>query len=171
MAETIETHLDQYRLLTTTLQIRAPHYIGIEVQAEIVPDEYSQPELVRARVLETLRGFLSPLAITAEPGHHDDLMGPSWEGWPFGRDLYLAEIFSLIQRIPGVKHVLDVQLSRRPVSPSKERAGEAEGEVTEAEAPLTVVKQKVIRVSADTLLCSLNHEIIIKELGEADDQS
>ncbi len=50
-----------------------------------------------------------------------DTLGPDWEGWPFGRDLYVSEIYSLIQKVPGVKHVLDVRLSYRQVVPGKER--------------------------------------------------
>ncbi len=168
LAKMIEKHLDSYRLLTTTLQIREPNYVGIKVQAEIVLSEYSRPEVIKARVIQSLKNFISPLDITQnqEP---DELMDSDWEGWPFGRNLYVAEIFSLIQRVPGVKHVLDVQLRQRPVVPNKEVPPEAEGEREAEEAPRQV-KQKLVRVPADTLLCSLDHEITIAELGEEDEQ-
>jgi predicted phage baseplate assembly protein len=169
LVRTIDTHLDSYRLLTTTLQIREPRYVGLKVHAEIVPAEYSLPEVIRARVVEGLRNFINPLPIADDPKQHDDLMDSDWEGWPFGRDLYVAEIFSLIQRIPGVKHVLDVQLSRRPVTPNQEVSPEAEQDRDQAEKSLTQVKRKVIHVPADTLLCSLDHEIELVELGEEDD--
>ncbi len=169
LAKTIGDHLDKYRLLTTTLQIKGPRYVGVKVHAEIVPVEYSRPEEVKARVAETLRNFISPLAIAEDPQQQDELMGADWEGWPFGRNLYVAEIFSLIQRVPGVKHVLDVQLSTRPVIPREEVPPEVEEEAVEpGEEELTPVGQKVLRVSEDTLLCSLAHEITIETLGEAD---
>jgi hypothetical protein len=91
-------------------------------------------------------------------------MGSSWEGWPFGRSLYVAEIFSLIQRVPGVKHVLDVKLSQRGLTPALETLGDAEG-VEQSKEALTVVTQKVIHIPPDTLLCSLEHEIKLVELG------
>jgi predicted phage baseplate assembly protein len=163
MADMVEEHLDKYRLLTTTLRIREPSYIGVKVRAEIVPSEYSVPELVLARVVETLRAFINPLSTADTAEIQDDLMGEGWEGWPFGRDLYLAEIFSLIQRVPGVKHVLDVSLSTRPVVPVNMVS--PQGEEAPAEEALTPIKQKLIQVSSDTLLCSLDHEVVIANLG------
>ena len=131
LKEQIRSHLDGYRLLTTTLHIREPNYFGIKVYAEIVVSEYSLPEVVKARVEEGLKCLITPLplpssvGIAAEPGGDgqalDQLFGPDWEGWPFGRDLYVSEIYSLIQKVPGVKHVLEVGLSYRPVIPAKER--------------------------------------------------
>jgi predicted phage baseplate assembly protein len=165
LTKTVEDHLDSYRLLTTTLKIREPHYLGIKVEAEIVPSEYMLPEIVRSRVIERLKNFINPLVINENREFWDEMMEVDWAGWPFGRNLYLAEIFSLIQRVPGVKHVLDVQLSQRPVIPNKEASltADTEGETAEA---LTPVKQKLIRVPADTLLCSLEHDITIVELGD-----
>jgi len=162
------SYLDRYRLLTTTLHVREPRYLGIKVQAEIVPAEYSLPEVVRARVEESLRHLITPLAL----GGPTDNLGPDWEGWPFGRDLYVSEIYSLIQKVPGVKHVLDVRLSYRQVIPSKERAFPeseplpgAEGEeAASAEKALTKAEQKVIPIAADMLCCSLDHDIRIAEL-------
>ena len=161
----VHRHLDAYRLLTTTLQIREPNYTGIKVHAEIVPSDYSSPDVVRGRVVEALKQFISPLALTTGSDSNDDLLGANWDGWPFGRNLYVAEIFSLIQRVPGVKHVLDVNLSRRPVVPREELSPDLEME----EADLTPVKQKLVRVRADTLLCSLNHEITIADLSELEE--
>ena len=177
LARTVGDHLDRYRLLTTTLRIKEPNYVGVKVHAEIIPSEYSQPELVQARVAESLRDFVSPLAIAEDgvgngqqDGSMANLTDDDWEGWPFGRNLYVAEIFSLIQRVPGVKHVLDVQLSTRPVVPSKESSPEGEEDQEGVAEPLTVLDQRVIRISADTLLCSLNHEITSAGLEELEQE-
>jgi hypothetical protein len=177
LARTVGDHLDRYRLLTTTLRIKEPNYLGVKVRAEIIPSEYSRPEVVQARVAESLRNFINPLAIateSAENGQPDGatagLTDDDWEGWPFGRNLYVAEIFSLIQRVPGVKHVLDVQLSTRPVVPAKETLPEEEEEQESVAEPLAVVDQKVIRVSADTLLCSLDHEIASAGFEELEEE-
>ena len=37
---TIRSYLDRYRLLTTTVNIREPHYLGIKVHAEIIPSDH-----------------------------------------------------------------------------------------------------------------------------------
>jgi hypothetical protein len=95
-------------------------------------------------------------------------MGADWEGWPFGRDLYVAEVFSLVQRLPGVKHVLDVQLSTRPVIPDREGVSGGEEGSERSEEALQTEKGTMIRVSSNTLICSLEHDVAIAELEEAD---
>jgi predicted phage baseplate assembly protein len=155
----VQDHLDQYRLLTTNLRIREPQYVGVKVTAEVVAGEYSQPDVVRARALEALRNFLSPLPL-------DDSLGADWEGWPFGKDLYVAEVYSLLEKVPGVRYVMSVSLSHRPVAPIKETPPEvqatAEGEGEgPAEAPLTEVplNQRSIAIPKGALVVSLDHDI------------
>ena len=171
-ARKIQEHLDKYRLLTTTLRIKEPKYVGIKIEAEIVPSEFSRPEEVRARVVERLKSFITPLPVLASAGLPDELTDSTWEGWPFGRNLYVAEVTSLIQRVPGVKHVLDVKLNRREVKPREERAPGAGNSATdEGEPALTEVTQKLIRVPANSLLCSLDHQVTITTLEEGDDDN
>ena len=181
LADRLQAYLDRYRLLTTTLRIREPQYIGVRVRAEIVAGEFSRQDVVVGRVVEALRRFISPLPleVSAEPpvdasGQASTLpgvLGEDWQGWPFGRSLFTAELFSLIQQVPGVKHVLDVQLFQRPLLPSKESAplGQleeyAERVASGAErAELAPVKGRSLAVPADGLLCSLDHEVVVVEL-------
>jgi hypothetical protein len=167
LKKTVATHLDQYRLLTTTLRIKPPTYIGVKVNAEIIASEFSQPDIVRARVAEALRTFISPLAIAEDPDGYDELMGADWEGWPFERNLYVAEIYSLIQRVPGVKHVIDVQLETREVVPEAEFPPDVEAtpdQIQQLASKLEPIEGKLIRVPADTLLCSLDHTVTLVEL-------
>ena len=166
LKERLMTHLDRYRLLTTKVIVREPDYLGVKVQAEIVVSEYSQPELVKQRVLDYLRQFITPLALKQPDPELAQFLGGNWEGWPFGRDLYVAELYTLIQLVPGVKHVLDVQLSHRQVVPAQEELAATESD--EAEAPveqvLTTIEGRSLKVPPDTVLCSLDHEIEIVEL-------
>jgi predicted phage baseplate assembly protein len=169
LTTSLEDYLDEFRLLTTILRIREPNYVGLKVQAEIVPSEFSQPEAVRTRAIEALETLLCPLSIVQDREKVDDIMGREWQGWPFGRDLYLAEIFSLLQRLPGVQHVLDVRISRRQVIPATEVGRDAaDSETAVVRQRLVAVDKNVVRVPANTLLCSLEHEIKLVEL-EADD--
>jgi hypothetical protein len=69
----------------------------------------------------------------------------------------------LIQRAPGVKHVLDVRLSQRPVVPLTEKPVRVEGEEP-AEAALTPVEGRRLDLPPYALLCSLSHTIKIAEL-------
>ena len=135
---------------------------------EIVVSDYSQPINVINRVDESLKNFLSPLVFSAE-ATRSDAMTEDWDGWPFGRPLFLSEIYSLVQKVPGVKHVLDVQLAWRPVIPAKENQQPAAPEGAAAdyvppEKQLKIVEQKKIDIPADALICSLEHDIKIAEL-------
>ncbi len=169
LAKTVHDYLDKYRLLTTILQIKEPRYVGIKAQVEIVASEFSRPDEVRLRVIETLNKFISPLSI-GRTGELGDLIDNSWQGWPFGRNLYIAEIFSLVQQVPGVKHVLDVNLFSREVIPGQEiPTGSTSEEV--AEKPVQPVKRKSVRVRPDTLLCSLHHEVIFADLDAEEEDA
>lgn len=168
----VQEHLDEYRLLTTTLRVREPKYVGVKVRAEIVPGDFVRPEAVIGRVAEVLRQYITPLAHPGTSLLPEGVVEPDWAGWPFGRSLYVAELFSVIQQVPGVKHVLDVQIRQRPVLPSKESPplGQLEDFATTTagthgqETTLNLVTGKVLQVPVDTVLCSLDHEVELVEL-------
>jgi len=164
MVSQIRAHLDSTRLLTSTLYIREPRYLGVEVEAKIAITEMSQPDDVQARVAKRRRSYISPLAIGEAGQPEGDIFGADWEGWPFGRDLYVSEVYSLLQQVPGVKHVLDVRLGYRSLLPGTEVPEPAEEDEEEAELPLSPVTEKSVRASPDTVLCSLDHEIEVVEL-------
>jgi len=176
MSKAVETHIEPYRLLTTTVRVREPRYVGVKVYAEVVVTEFADPETVRLQVREALNQFIAPLDVTAADMPKDELMGERWEGWPFGRALFIAEVFSIIQRLQGVKHVLDVRLSQRALTPRDEAAQQGEAlaltvvtpesgvEPELIEPPLTPVNERRLEIPPDTLLCSLDHEIRLVEL-------
>ena len=159
LRRTVEEYLDGYRVLTTSLRIREPKYVGIQVWVQIVRADYSRPETVQAALIEALKNTITPLPMTdASP-----LGDSQWEGWPFGRSLYVAELYSVVQRVPGVKHVLDVKLSQRPLIPNQEAPGRSD-EAAEAETELAPVTERVLTLAHDTLLCSLDHQVEFVEL-------
>ncbi len=148
---TVQRYLDQYRLLTTTLRIREPRYYGVQVRARLVPQPFSNPAEVQQRVRRELERYLTPLPLDAPPLNQATA---AWQGWPFGKALFAAEIIALIQQIPEVQYVMDVQLAYRPVLPLEENTPFGE----EAPRPLQTVAT-VLRLPPDGLLCSLEHEI------------
>lgn len=163
LLQKLQAYLDQYRLLTTSIRIREPQYIGLKVVADIVATEYSHPETVRQRVLESLQRYLSPLAIGDED-NLTELTGQTWEGWPFGRTLFQSELFTLIQRVPGVKHVLEVRISQRRVVPAQERKSPTTPETNPTENQPAPVTQRRVDIPADAVFCSLEHEIRMVDL-------
>jgi hypothetical protein len=55
---------------------------------------------VRRAVLEAAAAWLDPLE-----------GGPAGEGWPFGRDVHLSDLYGVLEAVHGVDHVLDLRLS------------------------------------------------------------
>ena len=67
----------------------------------------------------------------------------------------------MIQRVPGVKYVLDVEIQTREVSEEVDGSHQAVQEET-----LDNLEDKVLWISHDSLLCSLDHEISMADLSE-----
>ncbi len=98
----VMSYLDDRRLLGTALEVRAPQYAWVSVQATLRLPERSDAGLaadVREQALAALYRYLNPYT-----------GGPRGDGWPFGRDLYQSEIFSLLQAIPHVEFVEDARV-------------------------------------------------------------
>jgi predicted phage baseplate assembly protein len=98
----VQRYLDDRRLLATRLEIDAPAYSFVGVVAQVKARPEADPQRVRAAIEERLYRFVNPLV-----GGHDG------QGWPFGRDLYVAELVPVLQGIPGVEYVKAVGLRVR----------------------------------------------------------
>lgn len=97
--ERLTTYLDERRLLTTRLYIRAPAYYwaAAKVQLRARPD--MDQAIVENDVLTRLYKFLNPLT-----------GGPQGTGWPFGRQLYLSDVYQCLQGLPNVQFIRGVEL-------------------------------------------------------------
>lgn len=215
----VRSYLDRMRLLTTTLYLAEPSYVGVKVVARVVAADHVSDERVVQEIDEALRQFLAPLppeppfglahmgvsaeavqagtvaaraeaavsaaAVAGSPsaGMHathapkrrglvarqgaplaaavgrvafqpDPVDSAPWEGWPFGKPLYVAELYSLIQGVRGVRHVLEVKVFSREL--------DLGGEIGALEPqPLA---GNTLAVAPDALLCSLAHEIVVERL-------
>jgi hypothetical protein len=89
--------LDRARLLCTRVHVLEPRYVRIDLQVRLTIRPNFQEDVVRERVLQCLRRFFDPL--------HG---GPGGGGWPFGRDVYLSEIYQLLTPVNGVEEVRQV---------------------------------------------------------------
>jgi hypothetical protein len=95
----VHTYLDRRRLIGTRVVVVGPAYLAVGVRAEVRARADAQIERVHTAILEALDAFLEPLA-----------GGPAQRGWPFGRDVYRAEILQVIDAVAGVDHVLSLEL-------------------------------------------------------------
>jgi len=92
-------HLDESRLLTTELFVLPPVYVKVSVKATVVKMREHLAATVKAKVSLGLVNFLHPTE-----------GGPDGKGWPFGRPVYVSEIFETIGGTEGVDYVKSVTL-------------------------------------------------------------
>lgn len=92
-------YLDERRLLTVRLSIREPEYVLVSVEAEVTGAPHLRPETVQRRVQEHLYAFLNPLT-----------GGRDGKGWPFGRNLFISDVYACVQQVEGVAFVKQVRL-------------------------------------------------------------
>lgn len=164
----INQYLDRYRLLTTTLFLREPAYVGVEVQADIVATEFADTEAVRDRVMTRLQQLLSPLPYGDTSAIAGVMDVSEWEGWPFGRKLYVSELYALIQQTPGVKHVREVRMGSALMQLGRDLVVSNGNGGSNGAGPRTIDAQvgdtRMIDTPADGVLCSLKHIVNVVSL-------
>jgi hypothetical protein len=123
-ARKLTAYLDERRLLTTRLDIRPPAYYWVSAKARLRPTPGAKAEEVQAAVLERLYAFLNPLT-----------GGPEGKGWPFGRHLFVSDVYQCLQGLPNIQFIRAVELyTARP-------GGDAQGSPLET---LEIVAHGVI---------------------------
>ena len=154
LRNTVRGYLNRYRLLTTALNIEEPKYYGIKVKATIVPQDFANEADAATEVTEVLNRFLCPLA-------DETVDDENAQGWEFGRDVFPAEIVSLIQKVPSVKYALDTEIQWRRVSPMNETNDDFATKDSELQSI-----NKILALPSDGLVCSLTHEINVITMEE-----
>lgn len=99
LADTVERYLDERRLLTTELVIGSPSYTIVVVRATLRASPNVQLETLQRDAEARLYQFLNPI-----------VGGPTGDGWPFGRALYVSEVYAVLQNTPGLGFIEEVQL-------------------------------------------------------------
>lgn len=98
--EAVAAYLEPRRLLTTFVHVLGPQSVPVDIEATLVTLPDSEPGELLPRVATALRAFLDPL--------HG---GEQQTGWPFGRNVFVSEIYQLLDQLPGVDHVTEVELA------------------------------------------------------------
>ena len=94
-------YLDERRMLTTKLHVTGPFYAHVSLQLVIARYPDTPENVLTDAINESLRNFLNPL-----PSDHG-------EGWPFGRDVFVSQIYETLEKIPGIDFITDVMLTSR----------------------------------------------------------
>ena len=96
------SYLDERRILTTKLHVTGPFYAHITSQLVIARNSDAEDEAVTKAINKSLNDLLNPLP--SENGH----------GWPFGRDVFVSEVYESLEKIQGIDFITDVILDSVP---------------------------------------------------------
>lgn len=97
----IKTYLSARTEATVSknISVIGPHYLRIDVTAKVQPQKPEEAKTVEQAISTNLTTFLHPLK-----------GGPESEGWQFGRDVYISEIYEVIEGTSGVDHVENLRI-------------------------------------------------------------
>jgi hypothetical protein len=90
----IKRALEPSRLLTTRIHVVRPRFVTFSIRVTLVPQHNVSLAGLRDLAVERLQTFFDPLT-----GGFDG------KGWPFGRNIYLSEVYELLAGLPGVDYV------------------------------------------------------------------
>ena len=94
----LKQHLDARRMITTRLFINAPAYRWVAVRVQTRVREGTETA-VAEQILARLYCFLNPLT-----------GGADGKGWPFGRELFVSDVYQCLQGVTDVQFVRNVEL-------------------------------------------------------------
>ncbi|HUS09300.1 MAG TPA: putative baseplate assembly protein [Pyrinomonadaceae bacterium] len=81
------------------IYVTAPTYLAIDIDTTVVPIDPAEAGLVEQRMVESMAAFFHPLT-----------GGPEGQGWELGRDVFLSDVASVLERVAGVDYLKDLRL-------------------------------------------------------------
>lgn len=101
----IEAHLRRHALGAIADDIHAlpPKYHPVAIIVQVRPSKPEEVSLLEQRIIQALDAFFHPLT-----------GGEQGQGWPFGRSVYISEVFAVIERTDGVDYVVDARFMEQP---------------------------------------------------------
>jgi predicted phage baseplate assembly protein len=99
MLECIRDYLDDRRVIGARVVVEPPVYQGMTVVARARARARVDAARLHDDALAALYTYFNPLT-----------GGPERNGWPFGRSIHIGEVYSVLQRVPGVEFVEEVRL-------------------------------------------------------------
>ena len=99
MINAVSAYLNRRRIIGTRIEVTGPSYRVVAIQAQIQSTNGASKSAVQQRVVDALNAFLDPLT-----------GGPDGTGWPFGRDVYRAEMMPVIDQVAGVDYIATLAL-------------------------------------------------------------
>jgi hypothetical protein len=111
LLDMVRRYLNRRRVLGTHVEVVGPNYLTVQVIGRVAARPGASPTRVRTDIITALDRFLHPLTGSPAATARDTALVPREGGWPFGRDVYRAEILQVIDGVAGVDYVLGLELS------------------------------------------------------------
>lgn len=102
LLKNVRDALEPMRLLTTRLHVVKPCYLWLSLGAVIRTQPDASFGEVQNKAIKKLQQYFNPLPDG----------GPDGDGWPFGRAIYLSEVYELLEQVEGVDYIQDVRVLR-----------------------------------------------------------
>lgn len=97
--DAIKDFLDERRLISTRLDVLPPAYFWVSTRVRMRISSFYNVDTVKQQAEARLFHFINPL--------HG---GPDGKGWPFGRNLYMSDVITALQGVPGIEVIHSVEL-------------------------------------------------------------
>jgi hypothetical protein len=135
----VRTKLEKHRLVTTRVHVSPPSYVPVRLKAALLLTGDVQESQVRHAGEEALDRFFDPVG--RRSGDH---------GWPFGRAVFLSEVYDLLERLPGVDDVSALEVdSGEPARIMRNDVGQVVGIALRGhELPLLEIRELATRFPA-----------------------
>jgi len=135
MVRRVSDHLDERRILGTTIEIGTPFYQGVTIATLLTARPGRPATLVRDRAIAALYYYLNPITGGADGG-----------GWGFDSDLNAASVFQLLEAVEGVERVDEVLFFEYDLR-NHERIG---------------FGKDLVKLDRDSLFLSANHQVVVR---------
>jgi hypothetical protein len=94
--------LNKRKLLTTRLHVVQPNYVKVNIKADLYLEDGAVRNTVQDKAQTEIITCFDPVR-----------SGTYWDGkgWPFGRNVYVSEVYALLDKVSGVDYVSNVEVS------------------------------------------------------------
>jgi hypothetical protein len=113
---TVRAYLEPRRLLTARVTVIGPQYLTVRVRVGVAAPGKLRPLDVKREVVDTVMQFLDPIG-----------GGPDGQGWPFGRPVFVSELYEVLERLADVDHVTVITVAAADTSRELRDGGELVG--------------------------------------------
>ncbi len=144
--ENLVDFLEQRKLLTTRLHIVEPEYVFISIEAVLILKDGAKAEDLIQKANTEIKLFFHPLD-----------SGKYWQGkgWPFGRSIYLSEIYKLLDDLEGVDYVESIKIKDNEQDTILDTNNPSQSEIYLTDNQLIVIE---LKDSSFTVLVEVNNE-------------